>query len=118
MRFDSIFALILRGIRHWHFLRIVPVLIVGAFVIALQFSGCSQEITRAELAEIIAPAEPRVPGPLYYQGRKRGFDRFIWVRPYLGTEKFRIRVDDSPITEPFDYTSNKEEWKIINRLIP
>ena len=99
-----------RHVVYYRIAKYAPVPLVGAVLFTLHFSGCSEEITRDKLDEIVAPSKVLAPSMLYYKGRKGDFDYFVLNRSYLGSDKYHLHTADSPVKQPFPYSSDSSDW--------
>lgn len=72
--------------------------------------GCSTTHSRAEFHEVVATANRDTLGSVYYKGRKEGFDYFK-ARWNVGSKNMRVAISESPITKPFDYTTDENVWR-------
>ena len=89
-----------------------------ATILTLATAGCafmlsgvySTTHSRAEFNEIVATTNIDTLGSVYYKGRKNGFDYFK-ARWNVGSKNMRVAICESPITKPFDYTTDEKEWR-------
>ena len=79
----------------------------GVFLLC---GGCSTTYSRAELSEVIATTNRDTLGSVYYKGRKDGFDYFK-ARWNVGSKNIRVAISETPITKPFDYTTDENKWR-------
>ena len=100
---------------YWRIAILVPIILVAGVLLFFQFSGFSKEITREELDEMLAPSESLAPRMLYYKGRKRDFDYFVRILPYLGSDQYHLDAAASPVEHPFPFTSDSDEWKLMRQ---
>lgn len=85
----------------------VPVLLLA--LIALM-CGCSATLDRNGMEQLVTTTVRDTRGAVYYQGRKGGLDHFR-VRWNIGTRHIRVPASDSPVTNAFPFTADRQLWR-------
>jgi len=84
--------------------------LVGAIGLFFLNGGWTTTQTRAEFEEVVVTTNRDTRGSAFYRGRKDGYDYFK-AQWNVGSKNLRIPVSESPVAEPFDYTSDREKWR-------
>lgn len=100
---------------YWRIATILPVILVAGTMLAFRFAGPSRLATKSELDQVIAPFKREGMGDVYYKGRKNGYDYFVRNQPYAGSIRRHIAVANSPIRDPFPYSSDSRNWRSGNQ---
>jgi len=95
----------------WRIATMLPVIVVLGVVLFLRFDGFSSAASRGEFDKLAQQAKSETLSDVYYKGRKGDYDYFEYMEYMTGTTKVHLKVDESPVVDPFPYTSNKDEWR-------
>ncbi|MEI7912353.1 MAG: hypothetical protein WCK77_22195 [Verrucomicrobiota bacterium] len=95
----------------WRTATTLPLILVLGIGLFLRFDGFSSAGSRRELDKLAEQAKSQQLSDVYYKGRKGDYDYFELMEYMAGTTKVHLKVDESPVVDPFPYTSNKDEWR-------
>ena len=84
--------------------------------------SCSSTVAEETLKQEVESTQRDTLGTIYYMGRENNYDYFK-AQWNVGSKKYKIKVPNSIVKEPMEYTGKQLKWKIcgphtLDRWLP
>jgi hypothetical protein len=108
---DAMFRNMIKFTVMWRVAAILPVILVFGAFLYMKYDGSSETINRSAFDKILEQSNSQMLGELYYKGRSGEYDYFAYILNIYAPTNIRLKVTESPVSDPFPYTSEKNHWR-------
>ncbi len=95
----------------WRVAVMLPGILVLGTCLYMKYDGFSVRTSRSEFDTIVKDFMSQGIGEIYYKGRSGDYDYFEIYLNIYATEKIHLKATESPVSDPFPYTSDKDNWR-------
>ena len=95
----------------WRVAVMLPGILVLGTCLYMRYDGASVTTSRSEFDTTAKDFLSQMIGEIYYKGRSGEYDYFEYYLNIYDPKAIRLKATESPVSDPFPYTSDKDKWR-------